>query len=101
MKGNTVFIADQWFASSKTCSVCDAKKESLALSEREFRCDSCGLKINRDINSARILEKQLYTESSSGIYACGQDGSYNLLKGDRKPAWWNQEKEPVQICIGF
>jgi putative transposase len=101
MKGNTVFIADQWFASSKTCSSCDTKKETLALSAREFRCDSCGLKINRDLNAARNLEKQLYTESSSGIYACGQDGSYNLLKGDRKPAWLNQEKEPVQICVGF
>jgi len=40
-------------------------------------------------------------KSSSGIYACGQDGSYDLLQANRKPAWSKQEKEPIQICIGF
>jgi len=43
----------------------------------------------------------IYTESSSGIYACGQDGSYDLLQANRKPAWWKQEKESEQICTDF
>ena len=101
MKGNTVLIVDRFFASSKLCSRCDAKNEALKLSDRTFHCKHCGLKINRDLNASRTLEKQLYTGSSPGIYACGQDGSYDLKNGNRKLAWMNQEKEPVQICIGF
>ncbi|MGB9637887.1 MAG: zinc ribbon domain-containing protein [bacterium] len=29
-----------------------AKKENIKLSERTFRCDNCGLVIDRDLNSA-------------------------------------------------
>ena len=101
MKGNVIFVADGWFASSKTCCMCGFKKETLELSERTFSCEQCGSVLDRDLNAARNLEKLLYTESSSGIYACGQDGSYDLIHSGHKPAWLNQEKEPVQICIGF
>lgn len=101
MKGNVVFLASQWFASSKTCSQCHRIKETLGLNERIFHCEDCNLILGRDLNAARNLENQLYTESSSGIYACGQDGSYDLLQANRKPAWSKQEKELVQICIGF
>lgn len=100
-KGNTVLVMDPWFASTKTCCVCDAKKTVFTLGERIFQCENCGLKIGRDLNASRTLEKQLFTGSSPGIYACGQNGSFDLLQGNRKPVWLNQEKEPVQICIGF
>lgn len=99
MKGNTVLMVDRFFASSKLCSRCDAKNEDLTLSVRIFHCNQCDLKINRDLNASRNLEKQLYTESSSGIYACGQDGSYDLKFGNRKPAWMNQENEFVQMVV--
>ena len=37
---------------SKTCSRCDWVKEDLKLSDRMFRCDRCGLEIDRDLNAA-------------------------------------------------
>ena len=37
---------------SRTCSRCGYRKESLGLSERTFFCDSCGYEIDRDLNAA-------------------------------------------------
>ena len=55
--GSELVIADRWFASSKTCSGCGTKKEKLSLSERVFKCNCCGLKIDRDLNAAINLQK--------------------------------------------
>ena len=49
--GSTIIIADTYFASSKICSSCGHKKETLPLSERTYSC-VCGLKLDRDINAA-------------------------------------------------
>ena len=51
--GGRLIVADRWFPSSKTCSACGAVKAKLALSERTYRCESCGLVIDRDVNAAR------------------------------------------------
>nr|WP_318654102.1 zinc ribbon domain-containing protein [Endozoicomonas euniceicola] len=48
---------DQWFASSKTCSVCDLKQEKMPLRIRSWEC-SCGAIHDRDINAARNIKKQ-------------------------------------------
>jgi putative transposase len=53
--GGQLIVADRWFASSKTCSGCGAAKAKLALSERTYRCDACGLVLNRDLNAALNL----------------------------------------------
>lgn len=39
--GKHLIKIDQWFASSKTCSVCDSKQESMSLNVRVWTCD-CG-----------------------------------------------------------
>jgi putative transposase len=52
MYGCELIIADRWLASSKTCSNCGYKKESLSLSERTFHCEHCGTSIDRDLNEA-------------------------------------------------
>lgn len=44
--------ADQFFASSKTCSGCGQKKKDLDLSERTYHCSECGISIDRDVNAA-------------------------------------------------
>lgn len=44
--------ADKYYASSKMCSLCKNKKSDLKLSDRIYRCDRCGLIINRDLNAA-------------------------------------------------
>jgi putative transposase len=35
--GTKLVIVDKWFPSSKTCSNCGVKKETLSLSERAFK----------------------------------------------------------------
>ena len=53
--GGTVYLADRWYPSSKTCSGCGAVKAKLRLSQRLFRCDRCPLVLDRDLNAARNL----------------------------------------------
>jgi putative transposase len=53
--GGRLVLAGRFYPSSKTCSVCGAVKAKLALSERTYQCESCGLVIDRDVNAARNL----------------------------------------------
>ena len=55
--GSELILADRWFPSSKTCSHCGNKKESLSLKERVFCCEHCYLEIDRDLNAALNLAK--------------------------------------------
>lgn len=49
-------LADRWYPSSKTCSCCGNIKHDLKLKDRIYKCDKCGLKIDRDENGAINLE---------------------------------------------
>ncbi|HEX5543812.1 MAG TPA: zinc ribbon domain-containing protein [Micromonospora sp.] len=51
--GGRLIVADRWYPSSKTCSGCGTVKTKLALSEREYQCQACGLLIDRDRPTAR------------------------------------------------
>jgi putative transposase len=62
-KGIEVVEADRWYASSKTCSGCGAKKTNLTLSDRVYRCEMCGLEIDRDLNAAMNLAALVKGES--------------------------------------
>jgi putative transposase len=68
--GGTLLVADRWMPSSKTCSDCGTVKAKLSLSERTFRCDGCGLVLDRDINAARNLLK-LAASGAERQNACG------------------------------
>ena len=50
--GAALHVVDRWYRSSKTCSGCGSVKAKLSLSERTYRCDSCGLTMDRDLNAA-------------------------------------------------
>ncbi|MBM0227307.1 transposase [Micromonospora sp. ATA51] len=52
--GSTVWAADRWYPSTKTCSVCRAVNAGLTLSDRSWTC-RCGATHNRDHNAARNL----------------------------------------------
>ncbi len=54
-RGAAVVKADRFYPSSKTCSDCGAVKTKLPLSEREYACTACGLRLDRDVNAARNL----------------------------------------------
>lgn len=53
--GGQLVLADRFYPSSKTCSDCGAVKAKLPLSTRTYRCDQCGLVLDRDVNAARNL----------------------------------------------
>ena len=50
--GAVLRVVDRWYPSSKTCSNCGTVKAKLSLSERVYRCDVCGLSMDRDLNAA-------------------------------------------------
>lgn len=60
--GSKLVVVDRWFPSSKTCSNCGTKKETLSLSERVFECQKCGFVIDRDLNAA--INLSLYASGS-------------------------------------
>jgi len=70
--GGRVVLADRFYPSSKRCSRCKVVKEHLELSERIFRCESCGLVIDRDLNAALNL-KDVAASDSETKNACGGD----------------------------
>lgn len=51
-RGIPIDEADQFFASSKTCSNCGHKKADLTLSDRTYHCSECGFESDRDLNAA-------------------------------------------------
>ena len=56
-KGKHIVFADTYFPSSKLCSECGYKKETLKLSERVYACEHCHAKIDRDYNAAKNLKR--------------------------------------------
>ena len=52
---SVLVAADRFYPSSKMCSRCGAVRAKLALSERVFTCDGCGLVLDRDHNAASNL----------------------------------------------
>lgn len=45
----------RWYPSSKKCSNCGNIKKDLKLSDRIYKCDKCGLDIDRDFNASLNL----------------------------------------------
>ncbi|MBO3463658.1 transposase [Aetokthonos hydrillicola Thurmond2011] len=62
--GSQLVVVDRWFPSSKTCSNCGTKKETLSLSERVFDCEHCNFNIDRDLNAAINLKNYSYNTAS-------------------------------------
>lgn len=50
--GARIHVIDRWYPSSKTCSRCGTVKAKLSLACRTYRCERCGLEIDRDLNAA-------------------------------------------------
>ena len=76
--GRQIVEVGRFYPSSKLCSCCGHKMDSMPLSVRQWTCPNCGTQHDRDINAAvniknealRVLDNQ-YTEESTGIEACG------------------------------
>ncbi len=68
--GSKLHVAKRTFPSSKRCSSCGHKKKELSLSEREYECEECGLKVDRDLNAALNLVTVSLPET---LTACGEE----------------------------
>lgn len=78
-EGKHLVKIDQWFASSKTCSVCDLKQQKMPLNIRSWEC-SCGASHDRDINAARNIKKQGILKLKAEGHSVSADGG--LRKSD-------------------
>lgn len=88
MRGGQVVVADRFYPSSKTCSVCGYKLESLSLSVRKWKCPGCGTDHDRDLNAAINLKNMAV---SSTVTTCGEEGSGSSRKTRVKPSSEKQE----------
>lgn len=63
-KWNNIKVIEvpRFFPSSKTCSCCGSYKSDLKLSDRTYKCDSCGIEMDRDLNAS--LNLKVYGEST-------------------------------------
>ncbi len=68
--GSKFVVASRTYPSSKRCSSCGHKKKELTLSEREYVCKECGVRIDRDLNAALNLVTVSLPETQT---ACGED----------------------------
>jgi putative transposase len=64
--GRDLIVIDRWYPSSKTCSACGHLAASLPLAVREWDCQQCGIRHDRDINAARNI-----LAAGLAVSACG------------------------------
>lgn len=65
--GVEVVLADRWEPTSKRCSRCGNIKDDLTLADRVYKCDACGLVIDRDLNAAVNLAALSERRNSPGL----------------------------------
>jgi putative transposase len=70
---STILVADRFYPSSKLCSNCGWKYTLLQLSDRVFKCQKCGLKIDRDLNAAKNLQKYPVDNMEEYLYELPRD----------------------------
>lgn len=58
--GIQLVVADRFYPSSKACSCCGFIKSDLKLNDRVYKCNSCGLEMDRDLNAAENLANYFY-----------------------------------------
>lgn len=93
-RGVEVNVIDRFYPSSKTCSKCGTAKAKLSLSERTFRCESCGFEIDRDLNAAiNILVAGSAPETLNGRGA-GVRPAYTAADRDETPTWRERPARP-------
>ncbi len=69
--GCQLVVVDRFYPSSQLCSRC-GHRQKMPLHQRVFRCERCGLELDRDLNAAlNLAQWYLATCSSRGSDACG------------------------------
>jgi putative transposase len=72
--GRQLVVTGRWYPSTKTCSACGFLLAELSLPTRTWRCPSCRLLHDRDLNAAKnILAAGLAAARGNPGNACGAD----------------------------
>jgi putative transposase len=105
-RGGALIEASTFYPSSKTCSDCGAVKAKLPLSERTYRCEHCGLVLDRDENAARNLAAVAGHVVASGAETINARSPTQIRPGlpghrvdreaGRHPAWHQTGTAPEQ-----
>ena len=75
----TLLQIPRFYPSSKRCNKCGNIKEKLELSERTYKCNTCGNEDNRDFNAAKNI-RDYFTVSLTENNAHGQNVRPKRLK---------------------
>jgi len=87
-RGGQVVLVDRFYPSSKLCSSCGYRLETLGLDVRHWTCPGCGASNDRDVNAAINLRNVAVSSTAS---ACGGEGSGPVRERRVKPAPAKQE----------
>jgi putative transposase len=87
-RGGHVVLVDRWYPSSKLCSCCGYRLQTLDLRTRHWICPDCRTCNDRDVNAAINLKNLAV---SSTVSACGGEGAGLARKRTAKPAPVKQE----------
>ncbi len=93
--GSRLIEAPRQFASSKTCSACGGAKATLPPWERVFRCEACGVELDRDVNAAHNL-----AALAAGIVAGSGPETENARGEDVRPAVVGQTSMTREARLG-
>lgn len=98
-QGKCLKKVSRWYKSSKTCSVCGNVKDSLNLSERVYRCEKCGAKIDRDINAAINIREEGKREYLESI-ATSKPAKEHKVKGVKVVSDDSKDNSHTEIING-
>ncbi len=97
--GSRLLVAPRFYPSSKTCSGCGLIKATMPLGERTFRCQACGLVLDRDLNASRNLAHLanigvglVAASSAETQNACGEGSAGRAGNGPVELASAKQER---------
>ncbi len=91
--GKTYVEVDRFFPSSKTCHVCLNQVGSLPLDVRQWTCENCQTKHDRDVNAAINLR-----EEGLRIISCGtRDKAY---RPDVSRSRGGRKKSTIALSVG-
>ncbi|SEQ29214.1 putative transposase, partial [Ectothiorhodospira magna] len=83
-QGKHLVKIDPWFASSKTCHVCQHKRDAMPLNVRSWECPTCHTQHDRDINAALNIKHQgIVKLKAEGLSVSAHGG---LRKSGTSPA---------------
>lgn len=99
--GKTVHEINRWFPSTKTCSCCGHKPQSISLGTREWTCPSCNTHHDRDLNAAKNILNQGQADLYDSIMpsrATMEEG-LNIPMALKKHSTKIERSESIRLCL--